>query len=202
MAGQIQKRTPEQGQLAKALEGLRCDEAIALSTIMRGGSITSAASAANVTRRTIYEWMSPTHPVGKAMAEWKKDLAETARNRLLMMSDLAATNILEALQRGDHRTALTLFTKMGILESPPVGATKTEVATAAKAAKLAEGTRQIEETNDARTFTKCWESQKGTKANDKNRKGARHGKVGSKRRGNPGGAEPERKANEAIAQTT
>jgi len=116
-------------ELVRALEGLSVGEALAMNCLMSGGTMIAAAEAADVTRRSLYEWLEPGRPLHEALTVWKQDLASTARTRLLMMTDLATQNILSALKRGDAKLAMNLVQKLGVLSAPPVGPTHVEVVT-------------------------------------------------------------------------
>ena len=125
----IVKLEETNGELEQAMEGLSAGEALAMNCIMSGGTMTAAAKAAGVSRETLYQWMKPGMRLCEAVAVWKQDVATTARTRLLMMTDIATRNILEALKKGDARLAMTLMQKLGILSPPPVGPTQVEAAT-------------------------------------------------------------------------
>ncbi len=114
-------------ELSRLMEGLDVDQSIALQVLMRGGTITAAAAAADVSRKTIYQWLDGAHPFRVALDLWKRDLAQCARTRLVMMTDLATSNVALALRRGDTRTAVKLLEKLGVLAPPPVGPTEKEV---------------------------------------------------------------------------
>jgi hypothetical protein len=114
-------------ELERLMEGLNVNQSIAMQMILKGGTITAAAAAADVSRKTIYEWLDAQHPFRVALDLWKKDLAQCARTRLVMMTDMATSNVAMALRRGDTRTALKLLEKLGVLAAPPVGPTEQEV---------------------------------------------------------------------------
>jgi hypothetical protein len=114
-------------ELSRIMEGLDVRQSNALQILINGGKITSAAAAADVSRQTIHSWLAAGHPFRVALDLWKKDLAQCARTRLVMMTDLATSNIAMALKRGDTRTALKLLEKLGVLAAPPVGPTEQEV---------------------------------------------------------------------------
>jgi hypothetical protein len=114
-------------ELSRRMEGLDVRQCNALQILMNGGRITSAAVAADVSRQTIHSWMGAGHPFRVALDLWKKDVAQCARTRLVMMTDLATSNVAVALKRGDTQTAMRLLEKLGVLAPPPVGPTEQEV---------------------------------------------------------------------------
>jgi hypothetical protein len=176
--------------LSKALEGLSIPEAIALDSIMRGTSLTAAADAANISRKTLYEWLEPGHPFCHALTLWKQDLVTTARTRLLMMSDLCTTNILSALKRGDHRTAMTMLQKLGVLSAPPIGPTHIEAATAQTQSRTEITERQNESHRTATSFLDEWDDHTEfqldapSETTHQITRSSRHGSRGRNRRGN------------------
>jgi AcrR family transcriptional regulator len=156
MSDEIVKPEAKSEQLAVVIEGLRAREALAMQCIMAGGTMADAAEAAGVSRRTLYYWLEAGRALCEAVAVWKQDLATTARTRLLMMTDMATQNILNALKRGDARLAMQLVQKMGILDAPPTGPTRVEAATEAVTAKRQEGHRSQTVHVRAASFVEQW----------------------------------------------
>jgi hypothetical protein len=148
----------ENRHLAKLIEGLGPAEGIALDTIMRGGTLTAAALAANVNRSTIYLWLEKGHPFAEALNRWKLDLAATARTRLLMLTDSATSAVAQSLQRGDSRTALRLLEKLGIMAAPPVGPTHIEAVTANESIKVKTGVAKAKRARAVSSFIGEWNS--------------------------------------------
>jgi hypothetical protein len=169
---------PIDSALAKVLEGLSVPQALAMDTLMRGGSITAAATTADVSRQTLYNWLEPGQPLHTALTLWKQDLATTARTRLLMMTDIATSNVMTALTRGDHRTALTLLQKIGVLSAPPIGPTHIEAATAQTQSRTEATDRQNESHRKASAFMDEWDKlnalEDRQKSQPKNKRGPKH----------------------------
>jgi hypothetical protein len=121
-SAEIQKRLAlQEAAVTWAMEGLNTAEAKAMRVLMKGSSVTYAAMVAGVARSTLYDWLEPGRPLAAALDKWKRDLANTARTRLLTFCDLATHNVRDALRNGDTRTALRVLEKLGILDTPPVG---------------------------------------------------------------------------------
>jgi hypothetical protein len=129
MSKQIATAAQARGQkeLERHVEGLSAKQAIALGVIMKGGTITAAAVEAGVGRRCMYAWLEEGKPLRVAMDLWKQDLAQCARTRLVMLTDLATGNVAGALKNGDVKTAMRLLERLGIMAAPPTGATEQEV---------------------------------------------------------------------------
>ncbi len=129
MSGQIvsEGQIRQENELNRVMEGLDVGQSIALQILMSGGTVTAAAAGADVSRQAIYLWLAAGHPFRVALDLWKRDLAQCARTRLVMMTDLATSNVALALKRGDTRTALTLLEKLGVLALTPVGDAVEEV---------------------------------------------------------------------------
>jgi hypothetical protein len=189
MSDEIVKFESIDARLVRAMEDLSVSQALAMSCIMRGGTMTAAAEAADVTRRALYEWLEPGEPLYEAINVWKQDLATTARTRLLMMTDLATQNILSALKRGDAKLAMQLVQKIGVLDAPPVGPTRLEAVTERVMAKAREhGTGQTVRVRAA-SFVESWtEVSEGTMVEGQVVKRSRHGnKKGCRNAGSAGG---------------
>jgi hypothetical protein len=175
--------------LAKVLEGLSVPQALAMDSLMRGGTITSAAKAAEVSRQALYNWLEPGQPLHTALTLWKQDLATTARTRLLMMTDLATSNVMSALKTGDHRTALTLLQRIGILSAPPIGPTHIEAATAQTQSRTEASDRQNDSHRKASALMDEWD-----KLTELENKQPRRSKA--KRRPRPASRRPNRRKNQ------
>jgi hypothetical protein len=154
--GEPEESPLETAALTLALEGLTTAEALAMHCLMKGGNITAAAVAAEVTRMTIYEWLEPGRPLAVALDTWKRDLANTARTRLLLLSDVATQNVRAALMHGDTRTALKVLEKMGILDSPPVGPSESEVRAQRERHKTEQSQRKARDAERVDEFISPW----------------------------------------------
>jgi hypothetical protein len=175
MADAIAKLDETGGALERALEGLSAGEALAMNCIMSGGTMTAAAEAAGVSRETLYQWLKAGKRLCEAVTVWKQDLATTARTRLLMMTDLATRNILEALTRGDARLAMTLVQKLGILSPPAVGPTHVEAVTERVSVRNSEEELSRSVRVRAASFVESWTEIGG----EDNREGAKNLRLAS-----------------------
>jgi hypothetical protein len=132
--------------------GLTRVQAAAFDVLTAGGSIATAAKAANVTRKTIYDWLAEGHRFAEAYTQWKQSIAETARTRLLMIGEAATVHIAKAVKQGDTRTALAVAKGMGILAPPAVGPTIHEASAKKRAAEAAKAEAERTDTLSATPF--------------------------------------------------
>ncbi len=106
--------------------GLSPMQVAAFEVLTSGGTMAAAARAANVSRKTLYEWMREGHQFDVAYQEWKRSIAETSRTRLLMIGEAATVQIARSIKQGDTRAALAVAKGMGLLSAPPVGPSMTQ----------------------------------------------------------------------------
>ena len=109
--------------LQSLTEGLNSKESAVLATLARGGSVTLAAARTGVGRSTIYKWLKQDHPFRQVLTQWKEDMTNTARTRLLMLADEATAVVQDAVNRGDTRTCLRVLERLGVLAAPASGST-------------------------------------------------------------------------------
>jgi AcrR family transcriptional regulator len=99
------------GQLAL---GLATDQRSALEQLLVGKSVPESAQSAGVSRTTVYRWLKDDAAFRAAYNQWKDELEETARTRLLMLSDVATNALRTALEKGDGKLALATLKAMGL----------------------------------------------------------------------------------------
>jgi len=103
------------------IQQLSAPQVAAMEVLMAGGTLTSAAQSAGVSRQAIYKWLKSDPQFATAYQSWKRGMAEMARTRLLMMTN-SATNVLnKAIRGGDAKLALKLLQGLGLLSAPAVG---------------------------------------------------------------------------------
>jgi hypothetical protein len=134
------------------VDGLSAREALAMRVIVSGGTVVSAAKAAEVTRKTFYRWMTPGHRFEVALRCWRRELAQTARDRLLAMMGKATLNVWESLRKGDARTSMRLLEKLGVLAAPATGPTETELRQAVREQKIAREAKRKRRESEAEDF--------------------------------------------------
>jgi hypothetical protein len=96
---------------------------MAIQLLTSGKSLVAAATAAGVNRTTLYRWLKGDAAFVAAYNAWQRDVRDTARGRILALSDLALTTVAKAMSRGDARTALRILEATGALKLPEPGST-------------------------------------------------------------------------------
>ena len=117
--------------VSENLPTLAADPAMELTTAQRtavellseGKTPTAAATAAGVSRRTVHRWIHADPAFRAAYHAWQKDAIDTARARLLALTDAAVTAVANALEKGDTKTAVILLKGLHILTRPAPGST-------------------------------------------------------------------------------
>jgi AcrR family transcriptional regulator len=74
------------------------------------------ARRVGVSRGTVYNWTHRSQRFIEALESWQKDMANSARVRLLAMSGVAARAITAALEKGDAKVALAVFKGLGVMD--------------------------------------------------------------------------------------
>jgi hypothetical protein len=98
----------------------------AYETLVRGGTTSSAATAARVSRSTLYGWLQHDQPLARALRQWKLDWIAAARQRAMLLTRDAVVAVAAAIRDGDARIALRLLEGMGVVDSSGVGETYDE----------------------------------------------------------------------------
>ena len=120
----------------------------AIELLTSGHTLVAAATAAGVSRMTLYRWLQGDANFLAAFNAWQQDVLDTARGRVLALSDLAVNTIAKSMSGGDAKTALKVLQSMGVLERAKPGSTDPaeikrlqdlEARRAKTAAKKAEG---------------------------------------------------------------
>jgi transposase-like protein len=104
----LQQSLPDARGLSEAQEA-------ALGALREGNSFMAAARKAGIGRATLYRWVQ-SHPHFRAAYNlWQREMAESARARLLKMADKAVEVVEGSLARGDEKVALKMLRSLGIL---------------------------------------------------------------------------------------
>ena len=97
--------------------GLNSQQVTALEALFAGMSVTESAQLAGVARSTMYLWFND--PEFKmAYQQWREEIVDTCRSRLLMMTDKALVAVEKQLESGDGHAGLRLLKGLGALERP------------------------------------------------------------------------------------
>jgi hypothetical protein len=95
---------------------------IAIQMMLSGESLVASASAAGVTRMTLYRWLKHDAHFQAAYNAWQQDATIGARTKLLALADRAVNTVANAVHH-DARLALHLLKAMGMLHRPVEGST-------------------------------------------------------------------------------
>ena len=106
---------------AKALE-LSSPQQTAMEKMLSGDSLSAAASAAGVTRMTLYRWLNHDPRFQAAYNAWQQEALLGARTKLLALADSAVSTVAHEVQH-NGRLALRVLESLGVLEPPVPGST-------------------------------------------------------------------------------
>jgi hypothetical protein len=98
------------------IEGLGQTQELALAALRTGSTFRQAAQAAGVSRPTIYRWMQSDPHFRAAYNAWKQEQLESARSRILRLTDKAVDVVEGALADNDRRVAVHVLKSTGALD--------------------------------------------------------------------------------------
>ncbi len=79
---------------------------LALECLFEGGSITSAAKSAGVTRQTVNRWIRVSLDFKTVYDAWHREIQKSVKDRLAAIGDAAMDNIANAIRlKGDLRAS-------------------------------------------------------------------------------------------------
>ena len=87
----------------------------ALWALREGMNLGQAAEKAQVARMTLYRWLQKDPHFRAAYNLWQQEIAETARARLLKLSDRAVAVVEKQLMGGDGKLAVAVLKELGVL---------------------------------------------------------------------------------------
>ena len=99
----------------------------ALAALREGSTFVGAAKTAGVGRATLYRWVQGNPHFRAAYNLWQREVAESARARLLKMTDKAVEVVQEALERGDEKVAVNILRATGVLRRQRAGSVDAHV---------------------------------------------------------------------------
>jgi len=88
----------------------------ALWALREGMNLQQAAERAQVARMTLYRWIQRDPHFRAAYNLWQQEVAETARARLLKLSDKAVDAVERQLISGDGKLAVAVLKQLGVLK--------------------------------------------------------------------------------------
>jgi len=94
-----------------------------LRELLRGATVTAAASTGGVAARTVHRWLKSDAVFIAMYNRARRDMAEAQRSRLMELTALALDTVERALNDGDARTALAILKGAGLLSgtAPQIG---------------------------------------------------------------------------------
>ena len=104
--------------------GLTPAQRTAIERLTTGHTLIASATAAGVSRVTLYRWLKHDLTFLAAYNAWQHDAIATARGRLLALTDTAVTTVQNAIVKGDGRLAMNLLIRLGIADRPTPGSTE------------------------------------------------------------------------------
>lgn len=109
------------------VEGLSESQETALAALREGESFAAAAQRAGVSRATVYRWVQSNPQFQAAYNTWQRELAESARARLLKLTEKAVDVLEKALARNDEQVALQMLRHTGVMRRRRARSTDVEV---------------------------------------------------------------------------
>jgi hypothetical protein len=97
----------------------------AIEKMLSGHTLAASATAAGVTRMTLYRWLHHDPKFQAAYSAWQLDAITGAQTKLLAMTDTAVNTVGRAV-KSDARIAVTLLKAVGALDRPRPGSTDPE----------------------------------------------------------------------------
>lgn len=88
----------------------------ALDMLWDGRGVRAAAEAAGVGRSTLYRWFRSDKAFAYAYYTWQADVIETARRRLVGLSEMAVETLARAMNDGDANVALKVLKSVGAMK--------------------------------------------------------------------------------------
>ena len=114
------------GMVARTDE-LTIAQQAAIEALRSGCSFVRAAEGAGVSRVTLYRWVRGDAAFRAAYNAWQAEMADSARARLLKLTDQAVDVVEAALRRSDEKTAVQMLKDLGVLRPRRRGSTDSEV---------------------------------------------------------------------------
>jgi hypothetical protein len=102
---------------------LPADQQVALQELGKGATITDAALAAGVDRRTVSRWIHHDPNFTAAYNAWCQELLDSGLGRALAMTDSALNTIANAIQNGHVNASLQVVKQLGVLRAAKPGST-------------------------------------------------------------------------------
>jgi len=106
---------PRNATLKATTDELSPVQATVLEALLRGETVTAAATAANVDRSTVHRWLRSDLSFQAACNRGRRELWEASAGRLLRAAHTAAETVANAVESGDVQVALAVLKGIGAL---------------------------------------------------------------------------------------
>ena len=93
----------------------------ALDALLSGRTATDAASAAGVSRTTLYNWLGKDYRFQAALNRGRRDLRQAVACRADQLASEAAECVVQAVRKGDVRAALEILKRANIFAASRIG---------------------------------------------------------------------------------
>jgi len=100
---------PAEPGLVERPEGLTTTQARVLQALVAGTGVAAAARDAGVSRTMVYRWQKSDPKFTALLNAWRRQTLESARDRLIALSDTAVSAVQSAVSNGDGRLALQVL---------------------------------------------------------------------------------------------
>jgi hypothetical protein len=101
--------------------GVSVPQEKAIAALAIGRSAIEAAVEAGVSRRTLHRWMREDAAFIAAYNAWRRDATQSARGRMMALTNDAVDALAAAVRKGDGRLALQLLKSLGVAATEPEG---------------------------------------------------------------------------------
>jgi hypothetical protein len=101
--------------------GVSVPQERAIVALAAGRSAIEAAVEAGVSRRTLHRWLREDAAFIAAYNAWRRDATQSARGRMMALTNDAVDSLAAAVRAGDGRLALQLLKSLGLAAAEPEG---------------------------------------------------------------------------------
>ena len=108
------------------MSGVSVKQQQAIALLCAGCARVEVARRVGVSRGTLWNWMYRNQRFEEALSAWRREMAGSARARLLGLTGAGYRAIALALERGDAKVALAVFKGLGVLDQGREGEAEEE----------------------------------------------------------------------------
>ena len=108
------------------MSGVSVKQQQAMALLCAGCARVEVARRVGVSQGTLWNWTHRNRRFEEALSAWRREMAGSARARLLGLSGAGYRAIALALERGDAKVALAVFKGLGVLDDGRSGEAEEE----------------------------------------------------------------------------